>query len=546
MPYSYGIKNVYRPSKLAPNAYAWSTRPGYTSADVPSGLMDQPANITHDQYVQQFAYEWFQSGSLSDAAAVSPNGVTWSGISGYTARSLTNPPFISGAAGRLLPMLRDAATGGPARILRGYIRRAGFESGDAMSRARLYFMYNPEIITRDYVSYLNQTALDPFNSVYGSANDVAPPSFMDFTFAIFFDRQEEAADPVHPGVFVDYQYFDMVVRNVIPSDPNSTSNTLPDNGVMMVNPRDITVIFSPQITVQGRPLNANVRFEKFTHRMVPTRMTITMTVRVVYIGPVRDMVEYHAEELKVEDAIPMYDKKGDPYNGPASGDENNTTNSNFDLDPTNLPAATKTYLEKTYGIATDGSDLVRKAALDWARAHVTGSTKYDSDANDRANLPISADCSGLVGLAFRGAGVGPEIGWGSGTAWVPDTATMHSMAANPNNKHFILKPLTQDQQFNWRKDLRPGDILWRDGHVALFVTYSYPGGIGPPVYTGLPGGMRVFSADGHTANPQVGERPVSVHGNYTHMIRVVNVGSSSSIAASSSWDNNMTKTKVPI
>ena len=46
-------------------------------------------------------------------------------------------------------------------------------------------------------------------------------------------------------MFVDYQFFDMVVRNVIPSDPNQTNNTLPDNGVMMVNPRDITVVFSP-------------------------------------------------------------------------------------------------------------------------------------------------------------------------------------------------------------------------------------------------------------------------------------------------------------
>ena len=106
-------------------------------------------------------------------------------------------------------------------------------------------MYNPEIITRDYVSYLDQTALDPFNTVYQSGNLVAPPAILDFSFDLFFDRQEEATQPDHPGVFVDYQYFDLVVRNVMPSDPNRPGNTLPDNGVMMVNPRDITVVFAP-------------------------------------------------------------------------------------------------------------------------------------------------------------------------------------------------------------------------------------------------------------------------------------------------------------
>ena len=103
---------------------------------------------------------------------------------------------------------------------------------------------------------------------------MAPPSVLDFSFELFFDRQEEATQTNHPGVYVDYQFFDMVVRNVVPSDPNQASNTLPDNGVMMVNPRDITVVFSPQFTVQGRPLNARVSFEKFTHRMIPTRMRI--------------------------------------------------------------------------------------------------------------------------------------------------------------------------------------------------------------------------------------------------------------------------------
>ena len=161
-------------------------------------------------------------------------------------------------------------------------------------------MYNPEIISRDYVSYLEQGALDPFNTVYQSGNLVAPPSILDFSFELFFDRQEEATQVNHPGVFVDYQFFDLVVRNVVPSDPNQASNALPDNGVMMVNPRDITVVFSPQLTIQGRPINARVTFEKFTHRMTPTRMRISLTMRAVYMGPIKDMTEYNAETFPAE------------------------------------------------------------------------------------------------------------------------------------------------------------------------------------------------------------------------------------------------------
>jgi hypothetical protein len=55
MAYSYGIKNTFRPSRLAPNAYGWSNRPPYIQADVPTALMDQPTNLTSDQFRQQFA-----------------------------------------------------------------------------------------------------------------------------------------------------------------------------------------------------------------------------------------------------------------------------------------------------------------------------------------------------------------------------------------------------------------------------------------------------------------------------------------------------------
>ena len=166
-------------------SYGWKGGNSYNSANVPA--LDAATRA-------QFVYEWFdQSSSYASGR---------------------NPAFHSGAAGRLVPDLADSGLSN--RILRGFIRRADYDRADAKSTARLYFMYNPEQITRDYVSYLDQGALDPFNTVFQSGNLVPPPSFMDFTFSLFFDRQEEAQDSRHPGVFVDYEYFDLVVRNVDP------------------------------------------------------------------------------------------------------------------------------------------------------------------------------------------------------------------------------------------------------------------------------------------------------------------------------------------
>ena len=272
--------NSFKPSEF--KSYGWEGAPRYRSGDMPI-----PSEIpTEDRtiFAQQFAYEWLDSGDPLNQSS--------------------NPPFLTGTGGRLSPDLRNHLGGIP-RILRGYIRRADYDNADAMTKSRLYFMYNPESITRDYQSYLDSTSLDPFNTVYQSGNLVAPPSYLDFSFDLFFDRQEESARQAdHPGVFVDYQFFDMVVRNVTPTN-DVTNNTLPDNGIMMVNPRDITVVFSPNMSVQGRPLNARVIFEKFTHRMVPIRMRISLQMRVVYFGPTRPMNEYTAETFKTAETVPF-------------------------------------------------------------------------------------------------------------------------------------------------------------------------------------------------------------------------------------------------
>jgi hypothetical protein len=462
MAYRYGLRNVYRPSQLVNKAYGWSTAPGYNRADVPTALMQSaPDNISSDQLLQQFAYEWFQSGQIS--------------------AGMSNPPFVSGAAGRLLPSLQSAS-GTPARILRGYIRRAAFDAGDAVSKARLYFMYNPETITRDYVSYLDQSALDPFNTIYQSGNLVAPPSILDFSFDLFFDRQEEATQVSHPGVYVDYQFFDLVVRNVVPSDPNQTSNTLPDNGVMMVNPRDITVVFSPQFTVQGRPLNARVTFMKFTHRMTPTRMSISLTLRANYMGPVRDMTQYRAEEFQAEAAIP-YGRDANSNIIVTIGDllaQQTAAN--------NTPGTTNNYTDQS-NVAGDANAKVRRAALDWAKAHVTGSTVYDNSTSgsQRWNLPASADCSGLVVAAYKGVGADTKAIFGSGG--YPGTGAMRSYWSSSN-----YKTVQRIAQADLQKPgiLQYGDLLVRTGHIQFFDSYDSNGA------------FNVFEAAGHNSNPQVG------------------------------------------
>jgi len=504
--YTYGIKNAYRPTTLAPRAFGWSTRPPYNRADVPAALATRPSDLTDDQFRQQFAYEWFQSNQLGSD------------------RSLSNPPFVSGAAGRLHPALRDSETGLPARILRGYIRRAEFQAGDQMSRSRLYFMYNPERIQRDYVSYLNQSALDPFNTVYQSGNLVAPPSILDFSFSLFFDRQEEAAAADHPGVFVDYQYFDLVVRNVIPTDPNQSGTTIPDNGVMMINPRDITVVFSPQLTVQGRPLNASVNFEKFTHRMTPTRMTIQLQMRAVYIGPVKDMTEYRKEELQAEAAIPFDEGR---LASPISwlGNEVSTVEAIRSFRDSITDTGTVGDAARTIGIANDGNHAIRLAAMQWAIDHVVQGGPSGKDVDDapwtdylndggrgRWNLPSSADCSGLVSEAYIKTGQGTALGWNSH----PSTDDMIRIARN-NSAKFQLLPLTG--AFG---ELLSGDILLRSGHVAFYV--------------GKEGNQNViFDASSAKSIPEVGRRTNSLPGKFTYILRPTPLGSLSAASTTSSW-----------
>lgn len=224
---------------------------------------------------------------------------------------LANPRFDYGSSGMYLHTIKSVSPSGvasPARIIRGHIRRSVVDNADPTSKFRLYFMYNPEVIERTYVSYLEQAALDPFNTVFGSNNLVAPPGVLDFSFEMFFDRQTENANGSMPrGVLEDFDYFDLVVRGVV---PGYGTGDLPDNGVLMVNPRNITVVFSPQLTVQGRPHSAEVLYQKFDHKMNPVRMTIRLTMKAQYIGAMRrDFSFAQTQQVGTYQATVPYDER---------------------------------------------------------------------------------------------------------------------------------------------------------------------------------------------------------------------------------------------
>lgn len=324
-----------------------------------------------------------------------------------------NPPFLLGSSGRVLGSISDQAAGADPRIARGYIRRSVLDDSDPTSNARLYFMYNPETITRNYVSYLDQAALDPFNTVFGSNNLVAPPGILDFSFDMFFDRQAENANGSMPrGVLEDFDYFDLVIRGVVP-DPQMPA--LPDSGVLMTNPRNITVVFSPQLSVQGRPNQASVSYEKFDHRMRPIRMRITINMKAFYIGPVRtDFTFSPSQQEKTFDAtipyedsvvtvttesVDLYIQKGSAIlTGlfkPSSGG-GSTSN------PT---------LDQTSGIA-NSSDIAAKALAfaEYLIGENPAVFPYKRGPYVPADPREGLDCAGLVYWAYRGLGALAALG----------------------------------------------------------------------------------------------------------------------------------------
>lgn len=408
-------------------------------------------------------YEWLDFGTF-----IPGTGLHWR----------TNPPFASWeAGGHNIPFQKSPSGGGlqsPALIKRGYIRRAQVNAADMPSTCRLYFMYNPTTITRQYVNYLDQGALDPFNTIFESGNLVAPPSILEFSFELFFDRQTEAMVPGNRGVLDDMDYFDLVVRNVIPGGPNG-NNALPDSGLMMVNPRDITVVFSKDISVQGRPVNSQIVYEKFTHEMTPTRMRIALTMRVIYMGPVRDITAFSTETVNVDRSIP-YDIMPTPK-------------FEFTFEPLEWESNYEDAQLPNLDTEGDGDTLANLSG-DTVGAEAANLAKYESDRagtqyvgaeGARNELWGKADCSSFVWAGFAalsdGNAICSNLGWsnfadGKRTANIPSTDSMMDTFGNSPYVERIIGFNTggkgdlnaQDVFDKVRQKGVKGDLLLRHNH----------------------------------------------------------------------------------
>jgi cell wall-associated NlpC family hydrolase len=299
-----------------------------------------------------------------------------------------NPPFNYGSAGRLFHPISDSPIPLSPRISRGYIRRSASNKLDPTDGYRLYFMYNPTSIQRDYVAYLEQQALDPFNTIYGSNNLVAPPGILDFSFELMFDRQVENANGSMPrGVLEDFDYFDLVIRGVV---PDNQGPHMQDNGIMMINPRNVTIVFSPQLSVQGRPYRAAVQYTKFDHNMIPIRMTIAISMKVFYFGKIREDFAFAASNQEATYSSTV------PYKQP----EVTVTTIELETKLRNSSGGTASTpnITPVFNISDPVNSKMREDVLDLAKTQEGKPYVYGAAG------PDSYDCSGLVYWSYNNAG----------------------------------------------------------------------------------------------------------------------------------------------
>lgn len=323
----------------------------------------------------------------------------------------SNPPFNTGSAGRLTSIVTSGTGGNSPQISRGYIRRSNLNSTDPTGGYRLYFMYNPESIQRNYTAYLEQAALDPFNTIYGANNLVAPPGILDFEFSLMFDRQTENANGSMPrGVLEDFDYFDLVVRGTV---PGVQTNPIQDNGIMMINPRNITVVFGPQLSVQGRPYRASVQYQKFDHRMTPIRMVINLSMKVYYFGPIREDFSFAStESVDTFEATIPYDENLQyevTYIDVAQATLTDSPN------VTRGAGAARTISTGVGSVVVGPNADVRRRALE--QALTLGEFQVPYTWGKRTDPPEGGfDCSGLVYWSYTKIGAvdaigGPQAGY---------------------------------------------------------------------------------------------------------------------------------------
>jgi hypothetical protein len=367
-------------------------------------------------------------------------------------------------------------------------------------------------------------ALDPFNTIYGSNNLVAPPGILDFSFELMFDRQSENASGAMPrGVLEDFDYFDLVVRGIVP-DPGAPQ--VQDNGIMMVNPRNITVVFSPQLSVQGRPYNASVSYDKFDHRMRPIRMTIRISMKAFYFGPVRrdytfavakndgiyaatipydESITYTTTVEKIVAAkveltnLDFIKSSGGAANGGGGGEASDGAR----------------VLGQIRDMSSAPNQAIRLAALAAAESLRDSTCPYEQLRPIPDDPTRGLDCSGLVIWAYTKINALDAIGQTAGNGYtgslLDKAFEMGTVIAGPGT----FAPFNDEFMANY---MQPGDLMIsHNEHVAMVKQVNPDQGTvdtyesTPPYHTGTGGGPRHLNF-----------RYSSLYGspnNHTHCIR---------------------------
>jgi len=342
--------------------------------------------------------------------------IDWSNAVSGNADSMTgisNPPFMGiGSSMTQIPGWMSGKDGAPAqRILRGYIRRVlqadltkiapiDDKEGhwkDLASNARLYFMYNPSDIQRQYLSFADTSNLQSINPSATQNADLPAFTALTVSLELFFDRQEEVGRfPDHPGVLIDLATFDALmdqrpldqgtvnkqydwykshINQALATSADGTGATPTYFQTLTLNNAiQLAVIMSPNITFQGSIMEANALFQKFSSRMTPTRMTLSLTLLLTYIGRKLDPVSYVGKDYRA-----ALQKQRDLGNLAAAVDPNKLAGSN--------------------AAANSKESQGRAGAVQWAELWTADSKKHFNNTQDPNDIPAYY-YRGLYGVPY--------------------------------------------------------------------------------------------------------------------------------------------------
>lgn len=487
---TYSMTRNYGP----PNPYGWKGTAPYNPFQVPD------AEDLGGEIALYERLDW--SG---------PGGLAGTDISSDY-RPYSNPPFIGvGSTGARVPeWMAGMNPNIPKRILRGYMRRqevdllrTATDPRAKATNARLFFMYNPSSIERAYMSADALTqSINPTGDPGGPDQASTPLiSYTSVSFDLLFDRAEEVARyQNHPGVLVDLAVFDMLARGGSPGQSDAPPDaaeqakydaTTAGGGAVSVTQQGgggaqqdstslilnvsipIVAIFSPNIAFYGNIVAATAMFEKFSHRMTPTRMRITVTMRINAVGPAKQAT---TRDASVEGAA-------------------QTTAALRALDP-QQPAATDAKRDE---INASGRASAMAWAENWLPNHATpAGVAYsmphrcdnpqvdDYFRTDAEHIPSNFDCSSFVARAY---GV---IGW-LDALHLPKCADTNGFekAAREHTDAWETYDLKKgkgwllggnDLYNDINEYMKPGDLILRsgsgsDGHIG-FIHDDVGGGDG--------------------------------------------------------------------